>query len=112
MRRLAVAGYQGKRLQRWWVEKYKLPPNHPLFLERTTVSLRLEQYEDMLVRRDELLEKMKEAPDSKSKSVLLESANDIGEFFGLRAEVEDELVDKWERELEAGDVPDLDEGEE
>ncbi len=63
----------------------------------------------MLARRDELSEAVKSATGHKDKNEYYRKINAIGDLFGLREELEDELVDKWERELDEGIIPDLDE---
>lgn len=64
----------------------------------------------MLARREELREQMRGAKSSQEKEELREQINNLGNLFMLRpvVEDEDELIAQWERELEEGQVPDLD----
>lgn len=100
-------------LKKWWSSKYRLPPNHPLFQDQTFAELTLEMYEDSLLRKDELLEEVKFASGARLNE-LHRQLQIIDEMLGLKDEkrkviVDDPLVDKWERELEQGITPDLDE---
>ncbi len=102
------------RLKRWWSKKYDLPANHELFEKQTINELLQEWYEDMVFRRLELLDRLETEDLSFDESNVLrrqiESIDKILAEEGEEDEFEDDLIDKWERELEAGEVPDLDEG--
>lgn len=78
-------------LRRWWTQKYKLPSNHKLFQETTLVDLLIEYYED-------------EFHENKLEAYRDES----GEYF--LGDTDDELFNKWEKELQMGIDPDLTEG--
>lgn len=102
------------RLKRWWSKKYDLPANHELFEKQTINELLQEWYEDMVFRRLELLDRLETEDLSFDESNVLrrqiESIDKILAEEGEEDEFEDDLIDKWERELEAGEIPDLDEG--
>lgn len=72
-------------------------------------ELSLEMYEDMLLRREEIMEQL-ETANSKVSSGLYEQLNSINVALGEAPVVQDELVERWERELEQGIMPDLNEG--
>ena len=93
--------------RRWWCDKYELPPNHPLFLERSVSSLQQEMCEDLLWRQRQLLRRLEDEPDK--DGALLEELNSINKALGEEETVIDPLFDKWERELAEGKIPDLDE---
>lgn len=64
-------------------------------------------FEDMLVQRSELRDRMKDETNAKVRGVILESISAINKAFGEASETEDALVDEWERELAEGKIPDL-----
>lgn len=97
------------QLKQWWVKKYKLPANHDLFQNQSAAELSLEMYEDMLLRKEEILEQL-ETASSKASNKLYEQLNSINAVLGEPVAVQDELVDRWEREIEQGITPDLNEG--
>lgn len=97
------------KMRNWWSNKYKLPPNHDLFLDRTPGSLHKEMYEDLFIKKDDLEEAYLES-DGKSAEMLLKQINGIKEILGEQTESADPLVDKWEKELAEGKTPDLSEG--
>jgi len=97
-------------LKKWWSDKYNLPANHGLFLTQSVAELTIEMYEDMYYRRDQLSSQINESGDSREfrelsrqlgfldKALDNETTHDTGE---------DDLIDKWERELREGKTPDL-----
>ena len=97
------------KLKNWWSKKYSLPCNHELFLTRSIGSLSIEMYSDLYIKRDELEDSLKEL-SGKEADLVVKQINDInasledGEYFTT-----DPLIDKWEKELEAGLTPDLSE---
>ena len=94
------------RIRKWWVEKYKRPASDPLYLSRSWPEWQVEMFEDMLVQREIIMERVANGEvDSKDGLAALEGLNKI---LGDERTV-DPLVDKWERELDAGKVPNLDE---
>lgn len=94
-------------LRRWWSRKYKLPPNHQLFLDRSRTSLHEEMCEDLLIRRDELEKEIYE--DGDKGGHLMAELTKIISALGDAPFVYDPLWDKWEAELAEGKMPDLDE---
>lgn len=106
-------------LKRWWVGKYKLPPTHPLFEGQSMAALTLEMFEDLYVRREEIKRDLKDVSSAKERLELMDALQKLDEALGERDEATDPngpmvtgdpLVDRWERELAAGRMPDLDEG--
>ena len=65
-------------------------------------------FEDMISRRDEILEEL-ETAESKQADWLVKQLNLLNEALGEEPYIQDPLIDKWDRELAAGLVPDLDE---
>jgi hypothetical protein len=103
-------------LGRWWVNKYKLPPNHDLFQSRPLAEWQLEMFEDTLARREAIRAELKAIDQAKAskgayqrRTQLFEQLNAINEYVGDPIEYEDALLDKWEAELEAGIEPNLNE---
>jgi hypothetical protein len=75
-------------LARWWEKKFKLPSNHELFQSRTIHEHLVEYYLDIF------------------ESKPLEA------YRGADGEIQftntgDDLVDRWEEQLAAGEIPDL-----
>lgn len=98
-------------VRRFWVNKYKRPANDPLFRQRTLASLFLEMYEDLHERRLVLSEELERATGLARLEIERQIADIARVFAETSAEAsEDELIAKWERELEAGRMPDLTEG--
>lgn len=96
------------RLKHWWAGKYKLPPNHPLFEKQSVAELVLEQYEDLYYQRAELEASL----EVLSGDALREAERrivEIGKSLGEKVEDGDDLIDKWERELAEGKIPNLEE---
>ena len=71
--------------------------------------MRLEYYEDLAARRDDLREQLQGDSGKSPEERILEMINAINRVFGDDPEGFDPLFDKWERELEEGLTPDLDE---
>lgn len=108
-------------LARWWSDKYNLPVNHALFLQRTEASITIEWYEDMYARRSEIKARLSSHDpklSSDQRVTLMDQLAAIDRVLNSRADVDidtpfvtgDPLVDKWEQELAAGHLPDLTEG--
>jgi hypothetical protein len=77
-------------LRRWVEEKYHLPWNHEVFQDLTVLELLTMYWEDYYLKHPV------DARRTKSGHVVYQTG--------------DPLIDKWERELEAGLEPDLTEG--
>ena len=95
-------------IKKWWISKYRLPPNHPLFLQQSIPELNLEMFEDHVLRRDELIEMLQSG--NCDHSAVSREIGRLDEALGDGSTIEDDLFDKWERQLEDGQVPDLNEG--
>ena len=94
------------QIRRWWSDKYDLPPNHPLFRERSLADIQIEMVEDLMQRRKQLRKQIDDDGDKGGK--LLAEINDIDEALGDKPTVIDDLWDIWEQDLAAGRTPDLD----
>lgn len=94
-----------ERVRRWWCDKYKRPPNHPLFVGRSYADWTVEMVEDLLERRDEIEQQIKDGllPASKGDLILQR----IAEALGEETEGGDALFDQWERDIAEGRIPDL-----
>lgn len=95
-------------LARWWSKKYKLPPNHELFVNRSQADLLQEMWEDMYQRREEIEDDLEHGCGDQAE--LLKQLMDLNRAIEGEGEAEDALADKWERELEMGIIPDFNEG--
>jgi hypothetical protein len=98
-------------LERWFTKKYNLPPTHEAFLSRPQALHLREFFEDLYIREEELELELKQAsgPDKASIAQSLQAIRRIlsGEDQAVLAPTGDPLVDKWLREMEAGQTPDL-----
>jgi len=85
-----------------------LPPNHDLFENQSVAELNLEFYEELMTRRQEILDELDDE-DTRSDEAgrLLKALNSINKALGLEEVVQDDLIAEWERELDAGRSPDL-----
>lgn len=99
------------QLRRWWSKKYSLPSNHELFESQSVAELNLEFFEELMVRRKEILDDLDDE-DTKSSDTgyLFKTLNIINKALGLEEESQDALADEWERDLELGRIPDLNKG--
>jgi len=95
-------------LRRWWSGKYNLPPNHALFMEQSQAELTLEMYEDFIAKKEELEYRLEEAT-AKEAQFLMRQLTAINKILGDDNFTGDPLIDKWEREIAEGKIPDLDE---
>ena len=103
-----VAGWK-----RWWTQKYNLPTNHELFQTSTMAELHLEYFEDLVVRRREILDQLDdedEQIETKERDAMYEVLNRINRALGYEEESQDDLINQWERDLAEGRIPDLDAG--
>ena len=85
-----------------------MPPNHDLFENQSVAELNLEFYEELMTRRQEILDELDDE-DTRSDEAgqLLKALNSINKALGLEEAVQDDLIAEWERELNAGRIPDL-----
>lgn len=93
-------------VKRWWVDRYKLPPNHSLFLERSLSEWTQEMFEDLFAQKQEIEKELES--DLGNSEELLRRYNTVTKALGEEEVVQDELFEQWERDWEAGRVPDLD----
>ncbi len=63
-------------------------------------------YEDLIVRRDELLSSL-EGQGTKDRVAIMSQLTQLNRMLEDEEFVEDALIDEWERQIEAGEVPDL-----
>lgn len=109
----ALAEHQAKtgltRLRRWWSTKYKLPPSHTLFTSQALPEVLLEYFEDLYVLKAELEAALDAAGDEKEARSINDRLKLVCKALGVGAgSSQDDLVDHWEAEIEAGRVPNLD----
>lgn len=99
------------RIENWWSNKYKLPANHLLFRNRSIASLHIEMIKDLLLKKEQV-EKDIKTSYGRELSDLLKQLNEINKALNTDEEIisEDPLIDKWEKELEEGKTPNLNEG--
>jgi hypothetical protein len=95
------------QIKQWWSNKYKLPPNHELFLNQSMAEHTQEMYEDALYRRREIKAELEDGDGD--SSVLLKQLNALNKLLGEEQEVQDDLFEKWEQQVARGEIPDLDE---
>jgi len=96
------------KLRNWWASKYTLPTNHELFMSRSIGSLNIEMFEDLYVKRSDL-ERSLETASGKENGSIVRQINEINAILEEETYVDDPLIDKWERELAEGKIPDLEE---
>lgn len=63
--------------------------------------------EDLLVQRENTIREIEENGDKDGR--LVDRLNKVNEALGFDPEGRDELADRWEKQLESGETPDLDE---
>jgi hypothetical protein len=95
------------RLRRWWTNKYKLPSSHPSFQNATLPDLMIEFYEDLHEERETLEARRRRSKLEDHERDRLTSIQGI--LDGEAIEFGDPLIEKWEREIAEGRIPDLDE---
>ena len=79
-----------------------------MFENQSEAELRLEMFEDLLIQREQIIEKLRTFLDPKERMGLKESLQQINEVFDFKGELgDDDLIDEWERDLERGHAPDL-----
>jgi hypothetical protein len=94
-------------VERWWSRKYNLPPNHELFLDRSLGELHQEMIEDLLFQKSELERRIEAGEEDQDR--LVRELNEAKKALGEEEAAQDDLWEKWERELAEGKIPDLDE---
>lgn len=96
-------------MRRWWVQKYKLPPQHALFQNQSLAELLQEMYEDMYAEKEELEARLAEGGlTGDLRQDALSQLSRLSRALGEEDETRDDLVDEWERALAEGRTPDLD----
>jgi hypothetical protein len=101
------------RIKRWWTKRYQLPSNHELFTSQSIAELNMEMFEDMIIRKSEIEKEIPSAAGNHYND-LRDELNEIEKSLksddSESAPTSDPLIDEWERDLEAGKVPDLEKG--
>lgn len=99
-------------VSRWWSQKYRRPPNDPLFESRPLLAWVREMYEDAYEKAGDL-EALLDDPDTRQEErrAISQKLRKLYKALGERDTTwgEDPLIDKWERELAEGKIPDLEE---
>ena len=94
-------------IRRWWVDKYKLPPNHELFLDRPPAFWLEEMFEDYAEERQGLIEISDR--DNIDQTRVTEIRDNLEVALGLKKKGQfsnDPVIEKWERALmETGAFP-------
>lgn len=98
-------------IRRWWSNKYKRPSSDPLFEQRSLSEWVSEMYEDLYERKAEFQAQLEDdMTPLGEKSSLMARLERINKILGEDLDqVADPLVDKWEKQIQAGEEPDLDE---
>ena len=96
------------RLKKWWSNKYNLPGNHPLFVGQTMAEIMTEWYEDLWAKKEEIERQLDsgEIPFD-DRGPYMRQLTTINEELGEADNAGDPVIDKWEREIAEGKVPDL-----
>jgi hypothetical protein len=100
------------RIENWWTSKYKLPPNHELFLSRSVASLHIEMIKDLFIKKEQLEKDLTKATGTDFNE-LTSQLNSINKALDDNIDEDssgDPLIDKWEKELLDGITPNLNEG--
>lgn len=101
-------------LETWFVQKYRLPASHPLFIGRPLTSHLREYYEDKLDMRDDIEHRLKtESGLNHTQRVrMLETLKAIDGLLGSmdaqESKSQDPLASFWEAQIARGEEPDLD----
>lgn len=97
-------------LEHWWSERFKLPTNHPLLQKLTNAELSQLIWEAMYERKAEIERQLDDDRTPRQQvAELYSQLARIQRALGEDVDCGDPLIDKWERELEQGIIPDLDE---
>lgn len=94
-------------IKRWWVNRYKLPPNHELFTGQSTSDLILEMYEDLLLERKGIQERLESGGVGEEHTALMGRLRELDKAIGDAVVPQDSLIDRWEADIAAGRIPDL-----
>lgn len=94
------------KLKNWWTHKYQLPATHTLFTDRSVASLNIEMFSDLYIKRDDLQREFENAT-GKEANLLAKQINEIDSILEDTEYTDDPLIDKWEKELMEGKIPDL-----
>jgi len=100
-------------LRRWWANKYKLPPNHPLFLNQNVTDLNQEMLEDLMLQKLDIEKELEDGEPSERRTrndILMEQLSNLNRALGESDStlVDDDLATYWDEQLEQGEDPDLD----
>lgn len=97
-------------LERWWVDRYQLPPNDPRFTGQSIAELLEAFLADQLAERQRLQEQREGAPTelrSKLDAAIRAIDGMVQEQPSDPSPQGDPLTAYWESQLEAGLEPDL-----
>ena len=98
-------------MEAWWSERYKLPPNHPLFRHQSLSEI-LEEFLMVKAVEKQQLERDLESGDlsGEQQAAVKNQILHLDAVLEGRIEVGtgDPLADFWEAQIEAGLEPDLD----
>ena len=86
-------------LVRWWCEKYKLPPNHPLLLGRYTEDLMVEALQDQHIRDQQDKKDKKEESQDEGWEKDLSSEHDekIKKKLASIKNAPQNTLEKWQK---------------
>ena len=96
-------------LRQWWAERYKRPPNDPSLERLTPAELELAMYRDLISRKKELESQLENSAPGVNRTKIVDAIGEIDELMTGVNSAADPLIDKWEREIAEGKIPDLDE---
>ena len=98
-------------LERWWSDRYNLPPNHPLFVSQSVHEL----LEEFLMHKIQDKDRLRADADSgelsgQELSATQSQINAIDALLEGREKVGtgDPLADYWEAQIDAGEEPNFD----
>lgn len=101
-------------MEKWFINKYKLPPNHPLFVDQPIAIHLRSFYEDQLDEKDLIELRLKEEHIQITERTKLTSIlREINDLFISESESKsvvgkDLLAEYWEKQMENGEEPNLD----
>ena len=97
-------------LEDHWSNKYKLPPNHPLFLDRSVGAHLTEYFRDYKNRKEELQAQVDILSQPEERTKTIEAIAEIDRMLGYVEDLAgsgDPLADLWEKQFQMGEEPDL-----